>query len=145
MLKNERQYNSARAQLKVWMKNLDVLAARVANKEAEAWLLEEERFGIEQQIKQLAAEVQAYEDIVAGKKHLMPPLLALAELPTLLIQWRLYRHWTQRELAARLGIQENLLQKYEAENFSGVSLQTLQKIAKVLQDGLSEERHPVNR
>ena len=144
MLKNERQYNSAKAKLKAWMKNLDVLAARVANKEAEDWLLEEERFGIEQQIKQLSAELQEYEDTFAGKKHLMPPLPALAELPTLLIQWRIYRHWTQRELALRVGIQENLLQKYEAENFNGVSLQNLQKIAKVLQEGLAEERHLVS-
>lgn len=135
MLKNERQYNSAKAQLRTWLKNLDVLATRAASKEVEEWLIEEERFGIEQQIKQLAAELQEYEDIVAGKKQLMPPVPVLAELPTLLIQWRLQRHWTQKEFAARVGIQENVLQKYEAENFNGVSLQNLQKIARILQEG----------
>ncbi len=113
MLKNERQYNSAKAQLRVWLKNLDVLATRAASKEVEEWLIEEERFGIEQQIKQLSAELQEYEDTVAGKKQLMPPVPMLAELPTLLIQWRLQRHWTQKEFAARIGIQENVLQKYE--------------------------------
>lgn len=144
MLKNERQYNSARAQLKSWLKNLEVFESRSKSKAAEDWLLKEERYAIEQQIAQLSIEVQEYEDTVAGKKKLMPPMTVLTGLPTLLIQWRLYRNWTQKELATLVGIQENLLQKYEAENFNGVSLQNLQKIAKVLQEGKSDERLSAN-
>jgi HTH-type transcriptional regulator/antitoxin HigA len=143
MLKNERQYNSARTQLKAWMKNLEVLAQREAQKVVADWLLEEERFGIEQQIKQLSAEIQEYEELLAGKKPAMPPAAVLDDLPKMLIQWRIYRRWTQKELAIRLGMQENQLQKYEAENYSGVAFQNLQKIAHVLEEG-AEERYPVS-
>jgi DNA-binding Xre family transcriptional regulator len=143
MLKNERQYNSARAKLKNWIKNLEVLAEREAQKQVADWLLEEERFGIEQQIKQLAAEIQEYEDLLNGKKPPMPMAAVLDDLPRTLIQLRIFRRWTQKDLATRLGMQENQLQKYEAENYSGVAFQNLQKIAHVLEED-AEERHPVS-
>jgi HTH-type transcriptional regulator/antitoxin HipB len=144
MLKNEKQYNSARARLKAWEKNLEVLAERRTKKVLADWVVEEERFGIEQQIKQLASEIQEYEDLLSGKNPPMPLAAVLDDLPKTLIQLRIYRRWTQKELAARLGMQENQLQKYEAENYSGVAYQNLQKIAHVLEEG-SEEIQAMNR
>jgi len=142
MLKNEKQYKSARAALQKWVSNRDVLKQRVASGEHPAWLLDEESFAIEQTIKQLQADVEEYEETVAGKKQ--PPLVVMyaEQLPDLLIRWRLHRHWTQRQLADRLGMHENLIQKYESENYGCVSLQTIRKIATVLQKEESTETHP---
>jgi HTH-type transcriptional regulator/antitoxin HipB len=120
-----------------------VLAQREAQKVVEDWLLEEERVGMEQQIKQLSAEIQEYEGLLAGKKTAIPPTAVLDDLPKMLIQWRIYRGWTQKELAIRLGMQENQLQKYEAENYSGVAFQNLQKIAHVLEED-AEVSHPAS-
>jgi ribosome-binding protein aMBF1 (putative translation factor) len=142
MLKNEKQYKSARAALQKWVSNRDVLKQRVASGEHPAWLLDEESFAIEQTIKQLQADVEEYEETVAGKNQ--PPLVVVyaEQLPDLLIRWRLHRHWTQRQLADRLGMHENLIQKYESENYGCVSLQTIRKIATVLQKEESTETHP---
>jgi transcriptional regulator with XRE-family HTH domain len=133
MLKNEKQYKSARVALQKWLNNLNVLEARVASQAVEDWLIEEERFAINQQIEQLQAEIQEFDDIVEGKRKLPPVVLHVDTLPTLLIGWRLAKHWTQKQLAERAGIHENLLQKYESENYSCASLQTISKIAHILQ------------
>ncbi|CAN5511466.1 hypothetical protein BH11CYA1_BH11CYA1_50990 [soil metagenome] len=132
MLKNEKQYRSAKASLKKWRSNLDVLKARAESGVAD-WLVKEERFAIEQQISQLQAEIQQFDDIVEGKIQLSAPVSYVDALPTLLISWRLAKHLTQKQLAERVGIHENLLQKYESENYSCVSLHIIAKIARILQ------------
>jgi len=48
--------------------NREVLKQRAASLEHPAWLLEEERFAIEQTIKQLQADIEEYEETVTGKK-----------------------------------------------------------------------------
>jgi ribosome-binding protein aMBF1 (putative translation factor) len=142
MLKNEKQYKSAKAALQKWCKSREVLKQRSASGKHPEWLLEEEQFTIEQSITQLEADVEEYEEAVAGKKQ--PPLVVVyaEQLPDLLVKWRLHRHWTQRQLAERVGMHENLIQKYESENYGCVSLQTIKRIAAVLQNDESNEARP---
>jgi ribosome-binding protein aMBF1 (putative translation factor) len=139
MLKNEKQYKSSRAALQKWVSNREVLKQRAASGEHPAWLLEEESFAIEQTITQLQTDIEEYEETVTGKKQLTLVVVYAEQLPDLLIRWRLHRHWTQRQLAERVGMHENLIQKYESENYGCVSLQTIRKIAMVLQKEESTE------
>ncbi|MBU6454103.1 MAG: helix-turn-helix domain-containing protein, partial [Cyanobacteria bacterium REEB67] len=108
------------------------------------WLLEEEKFGIEQQIKQLEKDVQDYNDLAAGKKKLPSPTLIVAQIPDLLVSCRIAKHWTQKELAERVGMPENQIQRYESQNYASVSLNVINRIATVLQNEDSEERHPAS-
>jgi HTH-type transcriptional regulator/antitoxin HigA len=91
-------------------------------------------FGVEQQIKQLSSELEEYDDTVSGKAKLPDPAL-VEEIPILLIRWRIARHWTQRDLADRVGLHENQIQKYESEGYGGASLLTVGKIAAALKHG----------
>lgn len=133
MLKNEKQYRSAKASLNKWRDNLDVLKCRAESGAVAAWLIEEERFAIQEQIKQLQAEIKEFEDIVEGKTQLAKIASQVDALPSLLINWRLAKHLTQKQLAERAGLHENLLQKYESENYSCVSLHIISKIAHILE------------
>lgn len=133
MLKNEKQYKSARAALQKWLNNREVLKSRAASGSHPEWLIGEESFAIETTIEQLEGDVKEYEDLISGKKQLPKPVPFAIELPDLLIRWRLARHWTQKQLAERVGMHENQLQKYESENYSCASLQTITKIAMVLE------------
>jgi HTH-type transcriptional regulator/antitoxin HigA len=54
------------------------------------------------------------------------------ELPTLLIKARIARTWTQKELAERLNIKQQQVQRYESELYSSCKYSTLVKTAKVL-------------
>lgn len=130
MLKNEKQYNSAKAKLQKWLKTLEQLNAGASAGQPE-WLIEEQRFGVEEEIRQLQAELQEYDDTYAGKKQLPDPSV-VEQIPFLLISWRIARRWTQRDLADRVQLHENQIQKYESENYARASMQTVTKIAAAL-------------
>ena len=132
MIKNERQYKISKSKLEKWLKTQKQLKKNLRNNIPD-WLLAEQNFGTEQQIKQLKAEITDFEDTAAGTKSLPDPGL-VDEIPYLLISWRIARRMTQRELADRAGIHENLLQKYEAENYGGASYNTIVHIAHVLKE-----------
>ena len=140
MLKNEKQYNSVKAQLLKWLKAQNVLQTRIAERQAPEWLLSEEKFDIEEQIKQLQAELKEYDDTLAGRKQLLSPTAVLAQLPDLLVSCRIAKHWTQKDLAEHVGMHENQIQKYESENYACASLQTLTKIAVAMQEEESSDK-----
>ena len=56
----------------------------------------------------------------------------LGEFPTALIRARIARGLTQRELAERLGLAEQAIQRYEATDYPGVSFSRLVEIAEAL-------------
>ncbi len=129
MLKNEKQYNSAKTKLQKWLKTLEQL--REAPQSQPAWVTAEQTFGVEEQIRQLQAEIQEYDDTLAGRKKLPDPSM-IEQIPYLLISWRIARRWTQRDLADRVKMHENQIQKYESENYAGASMQTITRIAEAL-------------
>jgi len=130
MIKNEKQYKSAKVKLEKWLRTQEQLRIGASIQQPD-WLVAEQSFGIEQEVVQLAAEIKQYEDLSSGKVTL-PDLGLVLEIPYLLISWRIARHLTQRDLATRVGLHENQIQKYESEDYGAASLQTLKKIASVL-------------
>jgi DNA-binding XRE family transcriptional regulator len=57
----------------------------------------------------------------------------IGEFPLALIRARIARGLTQRQLAERVGLAEQAIQRYEADDYSGVSFDRLVKIADALQ------------
>ena len=57
---------------------------------------------------------------------------SLAELATVLVKARIVRGWTQRQLAAALGVAEQQVQRYEANEYRSASLARLCDIADAL-------------
>lgn len=57
----------------------------------------------------------------------------LRVLPDELIQRRKLNGWTQKQLAERLGLKEQQIQKYEKTRYQGVSLRRLVVIAATLE------------
>ncbi len=53
-------------------------------------------------------------------------------MPTALIRARIACGLTQRQLAERIGLQEQAIQRYEATNYAGVSFARLIEIAEAL-------------
>jgi DNA-binding XRE family transcriptional regulator len=133
MIKNEKQYKIAKSKLDRWLET----QTQLRNADTKNWVVKEQKFSVEQQIKQLKSEIKEYEDIVSGRRQLVE-LELVSQIPSMLIKWRIARHLTQRELAERAGIHENQLQKYEAEDYGCASYQTIAHIAQVL---LEDNRH----
>lgn len=132
MIKNEKQYKIAKSNLEKWLKTLEQVRT-MAQPSTPKWVVREQLLGTEEQVRQLKAELKEYEDTASGKRPLPDPSL-IDQIPFLLISWRIARQLTQRQLAEKAGIHENLLQKYEADNYGCASYNTIMHIAHVLKE-----------
>jgi transcriptional regulator with XRE-family HTH domain len=81
--------------------------------------------------KQLRREVEQYEALRDGRVPLLP-IESFGELPTALIQGRIARGLTQGQLADRLGMPEQQVQRYEATRYASADLDRLRQIADAL-------------
>lgn len=57
----------------------------------------------------------------------------LDNLPNMLIKKRRLNGWTQEQLAEKLGIKEQQVQRYESTKYQSASLRRLIEIAKILE------------
>lgn len=80
------------------------------------------------QLAELEAEIADYEALRSGTTTVFE-LGSLAELPRGLIRARIAARLTQRELAERLGLKEQQIQRYEATRFEGASFGRLVEVA----------------
>ena len=75
---------------------------------------------LQSQLSDLEAEIQEYEALKAGD-FAFGQLKGVAELPRQLIRARIARGLSQRELADRLGLKEQQVQRYEASDYASAS------------------------
>lgn len=92
--------------------------------------------GMESQLRDLEREIDDYEAVKSGERRDLE-FTSLVDLPEMLILARIASHMTQAELAGKLGIHEQQVQRYEATAYSGASLTRLVETADAL--GLSIE------
>ena len=125
MIKNERQYRMAIARVKDFDAALVRVKAEAANMPDVAGQMYLETFlgGI----AELRSEIAEYEAIRDGSDKI------IGELPLVLIKARIRRHLTQADLAQRLGVHEQQVQRWEEHDYQGVAFERLCEIARVLQ------------
>ena len=85
----------------------------------------------ESQVEELREQVAAYEALRAGKVSVLQ-LDSLDSLPDALVRARIAVQLTQRQLAERLGLKEQQIQRYETTRYAGVGFDRLRKIATAL-------------
>lgn len=141
MIRNERQYRITSRQRQVLADALDELIRSQPNavlerddhatdEHAQRWF-ELERASLAGQIADLDSELQDYEALRAGEIETVR-VASLAELPDALVRARIAAGITQRELAQRLGLKEQQIQRYEAEGYASASLSRLQDVISAL-------------
>ena len=81
---------------------------------------------------ELRAQLERYDGLRSGRIA-QRTLKSLRELPIALIEARIVARLTQRELAERLGVPEQQVQRWEANSYAGVAIERLQEIADALQ------------
>src|SRR6266850_8133352 len=124
MIKNERQYKITKAQADRFAAALDTAPKMRADSDQTEAL---QRAALRSQLDDLREELRAYERLRSGK----PVTLiggSFADLPRLLIQARIARGLSQKELAGRLGMKEQQLQRYEATDYSSASIARLHQV-----------------
>lgn len=125
MIKNERQFKLTRAQLERFRDSLRGLEEQPSTDELRRQL---ELATVESQIHELEHELQEYSGLSDGSVS-VGTLKSLDDVPRLLIRQRIAAGLTQRELAERLGLKEQQIQRYEAEDWATASLRRLTEVA----------------
>ncbi len=137
MIENERQYQVTKHWVTEFEKTLSELRAqpRPAKLPPQIHLAMIE--SIESQLSDLRREIAEHEALKSQQIQELE-LKSLSELPDLLIKARLARGYTQAELARKLNLKPQQLQRYEATRYHSVSFKHLLEIAFALEVDLHE-------
>lgn len=140
MIRNERQYRITSRQRRLLADALTELlerrergtgAAGHSTDPQNVLRFELEQASLEGQLTELDAQLHDYEQLRAGQLRRIH-VTSLSELPTALVRARIAAGLSQKDLAQRLGLKEQQVQRYEAENYASASLARLEKIRSAL-------------
>lgn len=137
MIKNERQYRITKAQaakLDAALKSF--LAQSASDRTTHPRLLKAQEDAMRSQLESLQRELREYTELKAG--DVPPPDLGyIAVVPQDLIRARIAARLSQKELAERLGMPEQQIQRYEAIEYESVSFARISEIVEVLQAAIT--------
>lgn len=136
MIKNERQYRITKTQVVAFEASVAEMDARY--KDAELDLLAKVQLdAAKSQLEDLRDEVGEYEELRRNRPSSIEAK-SLEDLPTALIRARIAMGMSQKELAEKMGVKEQQLQRYEATNYETANLSRLQGVASALGVRVSE-------
>ena len=128
MIKNEKQY-------KITKKKLDGINQKITIMHAEG-----DQLSIKSQLilasltdmsDDMNNEIAEYELLKKDKAKILKAR-SLSELPSLITEYKIALGLTQKEFSQKIGMKEQQLQRYEAENFQGISFKNLLKILQAI-------------
>ncbi len=133
MIANEFQYNLTRTQRARFEQTLQQLNGRnTATGAALPLLLQQaERDALQSQLDSLDAELAEYVALRSGQKQSFS-MHSFEELPQVLIRARIASGMTQKQLAERLGLKEQQIQRYEATGYASANFQRLTTVIRAL-------------
>ena len=129
MIENERQYRISKAWVEKFTRSAEQLAQSTvpADPAIRAAMVAQ----YESQLEELQHDLAEYEALRDGQVTSLE-VESLAALPDALIQARIAAGLTQKELAARLSLKEQQVQRYEATRYAGVSWERMQAVVDAL-------------
>lgn len=129
MIKNERQYNITRSRIRRLELLREELASKATAPDENARHRLELR-AVEAEIRRMVSEVAEYDALRAGNAPVT--VRSLEELPQALIRARIAAGLTHQELAERLGLKEQQVQRYEATDYESASFERLMEVARAV-------------
>ena len=127
MIKNERQYRITRAQAEKFEKAVAEMRTS-RSRDIHPVLQKAQLDGMKRQLADLQRELAEYDALRSGARRTFK-LRNLEELPKLLIQARTAAGLSQEELAGRLGLKPQQIQRYEATEYQSASLERVIEVA----------------
>ncbi len=139
MISNERQYRITRAQAAKFAQALRAIReGRGESTGTHPLIAKAQEEAISSQLADLQSELHEYESLKAGEFQL-DRLAAVDELPTVLIKARISQGLTQKDLAERVGLKEQQIQRYETTDYASASLTRIREVATALYDPAGSE------
>lgn len=129
MIQNEHQYKVTQTKLRELEQSLIDLDINSSNLSKR--LLQAEKNGVQVLIDRLYSEIVEYDNLKQQRTPIQ--ICSLDELAIGLIKARISTGMTQKELAAKIGVQEQQIQRYEENQYASASLTRLTEIARALE------------
>jgi len=137
MIKNERQYRITQARAEEFRRGIAELEQERSSK-LHPKLQQAQSDALRSQLQTLERELRENDEISSGRQKTRT-YGSFDELPKALVQARIARGWTQKDLADRLGLDEQKIQDYEATDYQRASLARIRKIVHALKIEIREE------
>lgn len=131
MITNQREYRITKSWIARFEKELVANETRELRPREDPGMRKVVHDAIASEIETLQRQIDHYERLRDG--HITSrEITSLRDLPSALIEARIAARLTQRQLAERIGVAEQQVQRWEANDYSGVGLDRLQGIADAL-------------
>ena len=128
MILSTRQYHVSRAALEKL--RADLLAAEKRTS-GHGWIRDAEILALREQIREITSELSEYSLLTSGQVSFSRSY-ALEELPSVLVKARIASGISQTQLAVRLNLKPQQIQRYESSGYLGASLARLIEVSRAL-------------
>ena len=136
MIKNERQYRITRAQVERFERTIRELRSRSqTDSDVHPLIAKAQEDAVSSQLEDLKREMREYESLKTSEFPI-DELEVVSGLPSMLIKARIARGMSQRDLAERIGLKEQQIQRYEATDYASASLSRIREIVSGLSGGV---------
>lgn len=138
MITNERQYRITSAQLEKLKTAIDTFDIKASTERTKSKVLAKAEIeALRSEYEKLSIQLREYETLKSGTVEILKAS-NLEELPSILIRARIAKGLSQRQLADTLGLKEQQIQRYEAEEYASANLRRLAEVARALGLSISE-------
>lgn len=132
MIKNERQYRVTKTWADRFASDVRELVQRSGpTLDVDPVLAKAQLDAATSQLEELRCQLDEYDALRSGQQSSWS-VTSLDDLPTALIRARIANGLSQKELADRLGLKEQQIQRYEATDYESASLARIMDIADAL-------------
>ena len=140
MISNKRQYSNTQKQLEKFNSVLDDLKNNVETAQDLNQQIRHQVHldAVNSQIESLEEEISEYEQLKSGEVQKLY-FDSFSQLSEALIKARIVRGLTQEQLANRLGLKTQQVQRYESTNYVAASLERISKVIEALNIEIKEE------
>jgi ribosome-binding protein aMBF1 (putative translation factor) len=128
MIKNERQYRITHAQAETFAQALQSARERSG---VGPLLRKIEQDALRSQLDELREELQEYERLRSGRRRTIA-VDSFEDLPRALVQARIAAGLSQKDLAHRLRLKEQQVQRYEASDYGSASMSRIRQVMQAL-------------
>ena len=136
MIKNERQYRITRAQVERFERTIKELRSRSqTDSDVHPLIAKAQEDAVSSQLEDLKREMREYESLKTSEFPI-DELEVVSGLPSMLIKARIASGMSQRDLAERIGLKEQQIQRYEATDYASASLSRIREIVSGLSGGV---------
>ena len=136
MIKNERQLKITKKRIREFESTLKNLTSEY--KSSGEIRLKMQMDALKGDISKFKREVREFDRLKSGSVKVISAN-SFHELPNVLIKARIARSLTQKELALKLGMKEQQIQRYETNNFASASFSVIEKIVDALNITIEEK------